>query len=539
MSALKQRTSAIGPTALGVAIIWLACLVFLIPLHPKASQANKTYQLSAFTSYAFDLVGSLQNEMFLAVGSQISNDNASPKSNLIATQRTAMARHNIAKNWGRFDSTPFGKPFRNQIEMAFTRLDAIDRSLMLGRDSKTPPLKTARSYAAAIGGFLTIEPYFDELKISEAKTDLLRKNFSKSLKLTQLMETEFLSGLGILVNEPPDPKKISEWAAVTERRKTLLQSLAPGTQPGHLPAETMTANVDDVQAAATLGDRFLSLVQEGKKTDYPGTSIWVATYSKGLAALAAIAHDNRARMSQRASAQVQYTNVIFIIAVVIAAMLTILFLVWRNYRDPAFLFLVLFISINIPFLWWGLTAGSEFLADEGSVLETAQAVTLIVALGLFCSDAVKFDQPSRSAALILACVCLFMFFREMDFRTFGAPDWIIGLSSGPGRRVLFFVGASAVILYALRHYRNLLALVPSGLSFKAWPFYAWPILLLLGELVELLTHATRKDDLHGYWVTGQLWEEMLELDAYLVLAYAAYMFGDIIRNGKSAKQPVK
>ena len=61
--------------------------------------------------------------------------------------------------------------------------------------------------------------------------------------------------------------------------------------------------------------------------------------------------------------------------------------------------------------------------------------------------------------------------------------------------------------------------------------------MLAGEAVELLTHATRKDEFHGYWSTGQFWEELLELDAYIVLVFAALVFSTILQNdpGKQAK----
>lgn len=557
MGALKRFISPPAGVLLSLAVIWMVCLGALIPLHKSASQANEAYQLSRFSAYAFDLVLSLQNELSLQIQPNLSNRE---KTTLLndARQRTDFAHHNIIKGWGRFDSSPYGPEFRQQIESGIAAQEGITESSGRKTTSGAPSLAIARPYNTAIGRFLNIRPHVDALEIDDAEAEKLRNEWSSALRLAQALNEEMRSGLEVLTTESPTQEQVDNWRAVAKQHAAFFERLLSEESSSPKTDPNRSELLSNVQKAAQLSDQLWEQVQNGTSLSNDEKLKWLFALATAEKNQSMIANDRRAKLNAKTRSQAKSANVIFIIAVLIATALTIIFLIWQNYRDPKALFLVVVASFNIPFLWWGLTAGGEFLADEGGVLETAQAATLLVALVLFLMDAIKFDQPSRSGALILTCVCLFMFFREMDFRTFGAPEWIITLSSGPGRRILFIIGASAVIIYALRNYRHLLALIPSGLTLRAWPFYVWPILLLLGEGVEVITHATRKDDLHGFWVSGQLWEEILELDAYVMLAYAALIFGDIIRspetNGAkktaqsaqrehsaatSAKQPVK
>lgn len=523
-----------------LAAIWLACFGSLVALHKTASQANKVYQLSTFSAYVSDLVHSLQNELNLQVQPNLSEKEKTTRLN-DARQHTDFAHHNINKAWGRFDSSPYGEAFRQKIEAGIAAEESITESPARKTTSSISPLVIAQPYNEAIGRFLNIRPHVDALEIDNAKAEQLRKDWSNDLQFAQSLNEEIRSGLDALTSESPTPKQLDNWRAAAEQRSTLFERALDPMTKNQKNASEHPDWLSSVRLAVQRGDALLENAQKGIALSDDDKQNWLLALTTAEKNLSLAANEHQAKLKLETRSQAKYANVIFIVAVLIATALTLGVLIWQNYRDPRALFLVVVAAFNIPFLWWGLTAGGEFLADEGGVLETAQAATLIVALALFLMDAIKFDQPSRSGAIILACVCLFMFFREMDFRTFGAPEWIITLSSGPGRRILFLIGASAVIIYALRNYRHLLALIPNGLTLKAWPYYVWPILLLLGEGVEVITHATRKDDLHGFWVSGQLWEEILELDAYVMLAYAALIFGDIIRSPDSngAKKPVQ
>ena len=533
MSALNRLTAKASRALLFVAGIWFVCLFILLPMHPGATQANKTYHLGTFTAHMFALANSLQHEMLLIAGSNIHPDNNSADKLEQAVARSDFARNKINKFWGRFDSTPYGKSFRNQIEMAFTRLDAVDRKTKRSQASELEIIASAKALSSVIGELLSIDTYVDDLKISVEETNLLRNGLSSSMRLTRLMHMELLAGMSALANQKLDKTALAQWQSIAqERQKTLKEFIANSAlTPGLVPA--INSALEGIRPAAELGDHFIDSASQGTTSEYPQKSDWFDTYSAGPKSSIAMISVFQSHMTANAVNGAKDASDTLVLVVALSTILTCIILIWQNYRDPELVFLVFMAALNIPLLAWGLTAGGDFLANENGALETAQAITLAVAFAFFCADAARHDHNSRVAALVLVSVCFFMFFREVDFRTFGAPEWLINLSSGSGRRTIFYIGTAAVIIYALRNIRSLIALIPSGLSIKAWPFYLWPVLLLLGEGVEELTHATRKDDLHGFWADGQFWEEMLELDAYLVLAFAAIMFGKIVRTAPS------
>src|SRR5680860_123435 len=175
MGALKRLTSTAIPTVLAIVAIWTVCLIVLVPLQPKASQANKIHQFGTFSSYAFNLIIALQDEMFLAAGVASSTDPGAHAMNLAAAvKNTSRARHNIVKIWGRFDSSPFGKPFQNQVEAAFNRLDMLSQVQNPGQLSPAESAKVMESYTLVLEEFLRLDTFVDQIQISDATTHELR-----------------------------------------------------------------------------------------------------------------------------------------------------------------------------------------------------------------------------------------------------------------------------------------------------------------------------------------------------------------------------
>jgi len=176
------------------------------------------------------------------------------------------------------------------------------------------------------------------------------------------------------------------------------------------------------------------------------------------------------------------------------------------------------------------SAGIDQLAHENGPIENLQVVALACAFALFCLQATKEPGASRTAAVALASLCFIVLLREVDFRMFDAPDWLITVTSGHGRRVIMWLVASLAVIYVLSRFRHLPSLIRSSLIWKAWPFYLWFPLFLLGQGIEVWTHEARNDALQGYWVNGQFWEELFELNAYLALLFAAFVFSDVYRS---------
>jgi len=191
---------------------------------------------------------------------------------------------------------------------------------------------------------------------------------------------------------------------------------------------------------------------------------------------------------------------------------------------------VLALGVSVPDLAAGnivLSAGLDQLAHENGPMENLQAVALAFAFALFCLKAANEPDAARTAAVALASLCFILLLRELDFRIYDVSGWLITVTSGHVRRVIIWLVASLTVIYILSRFRHLPGLIQSSLTWKAWPFYLWFPLFLAGQGIEVWTHEARNDALQGYWVNGQFWEELFELNAYLALLFAAYIFSEV------------
>jgi membrane associated rhomboid family serine protease len=196
----------------------------------------------------------------------------------------------------------------------------------------------------------------------------------------------------------------------------------------------------------------------------------------------------------------------------------------------AWLVAVVELSVSVPEAAAGklvLSAGLDQLAHENGPIENLQVVALAFAYVLFCLQATKEPGAARTAAVALAGLCFILLLREVDFRIYDVSDWLITVTSGHGRRVIIWLVASLTVIYVLSRFRHLPSLIRSSLTWKAWPFYLWLPLFLVGQGIEVWTNEARHDALQGYWGNGQFWEELFELNAYLALLYAAFVFSDV------------
>ncbi len=310
---------------------------------------------------------------------------------------------------------------------------------------------------------------------------------------------------------------------------------------GGAPGPNFKNGLKVLNKAALMSADFLSAARSGQTSEFPSLAAWISASANVQIFLIDRSHGQPHAIGLIAEETARHLNLLVILVVTAATVITVIVLSIRSRRPAETLFVALTIALNVPLVIWATTAGPDFLADEFGVLEFAQAFALLMAAVLALVDAAKYSQPTRTAAILLSSVCAFLFFRELDLRVFDAPYWLVAVSTGEVRRAIFVIGASATIIYAVSQFRNLIKLIPCALSWKIWPFVSWPILLILGEVVAVMTHDTRTDDLHGFWQAGQFWEELLELDAYIVLLYAAYVFGDAFRCDKQKKRsaPIK
>lgn len=507
----------------------------LLAFQPGATQANKTYLLATFAAHTGKLAASLQRELALTAGfANGSVETGEPSPLPEAIEQTRFDRHDVAKNWGRFNSSPYSPALRHLVETALGNLDSVERVRKREPQSERQIASATVSFARPTNDLLGIGTEFGLLSLDNEEMDRLRSLVSQTLRYAKLLNNELVAGSRFLAASTPGNATIEKLAATLSARRAFLSG-GPGSAgvAGRLSA---IADKDAVKIAAAKGENLNRLALTDARTAFPAISDWAQVYANAIETLVDASGQFLLELTAIAKSKARDADFIFILAVSAATVLTALLLAHGARLNRRSLFVLVMAAVNVPLISWRFASGSEFLADEGGIMEMGQVALLGLGFVLFSIDAVRSPSALRSAAVIMACACLFMFFREMDFRTLGAPQWVVALSSGPGRRMLFYIGLAILLAYAFINRRHLLEIVRSVWSLRAWPLYLWPALLLVGEAVEFQTHATRKDELHGYWSTGQFWEELLELDAYIVLVFAALAFSAILRNdpGKSA-----
>lgn len=126
------------------------------------------------------------------------------------------------------------------------------------------------------------------------------------------------------------------------------------------------------------------------------------------------------------------------------------------------------------------------------------------------------SRATRPIAVLFAFVCFSFFFREVDFRVLDVPGWVVNVTSGYIRDLLF-LGLLALLLIFLYWRRDSL---PGFFRFLcsrlSVPLYLCAALLILGDVLEgggLLRVAPTK-----------FWEEFSEVNAYFALFMAALCF---------------
>ncbi len=160
--------------------------------------------------------------------------------------------------------------------------------------------------------------------------------------------------------------------------------------------------------------------------------------------------------------------------------------------------------------------GAPHLVEENGVLENLQALVIAAALLVYLLAFHDGSRATRPLAVLFAFVCFCFFFREVDFRVLDVPGWVVNVTSGYIRDLLF-LGLLALLLIFLYWRRDSL---PGFFRFLcsrlSVPLYLCAALLILGDVLEgggLLRVAPTK-----------FWEEFAEVNAYFALFMAALCF---------------
>lgn len=529
MTVYKRALASPVLTVLCIAAIWAAGLAVAFQLHPSAQRTGGAYRLAHFTYSVMGLMSSLQLEGIVVTGPAASGQSGDVSPGLKETYRqTDVYRRAAEKAWGRFNSAEYGREFTGKLTAAFAALAALDTKRQDLLRGSAGPRAAAEYYSGLVTGLAQGVLKLEALDLEDRAARVSRAALAEGLRAYELTVTEMEAGLAVLSGEELTQARQARWASATEQRKAILSRLATTGLPGGASQPPAGPIAPQALAAGRLSEQLqASMAGDGQA---PVTaSRWTAAFLAAQHQLLVVAERHRAKLEARVENVAMRNNVLFVTCILLAGAATLGLI---GLRQPAGLrvsALGLMLVFNVILTVWTLTAGPAFIADERGPLEALQAVVLAITFALLSREAAMHAGPSRTAAAMLACVCFVMFFREVDFRAYDAPGWFTGITNGPVRRVLFFMIVALFLAYTAVKRKDLRTLVRQSLSWRAWPLYVWPVLLVLGEYVDSITNASRKDGLQGYWANGAFWEELLEFTAYIALMYAAAIFGDIYR----------
>jgi len=194
--------------------------------------------------------------------------------------------------------------------------------------------------------------------------------------------------------------------------------------------------------------------------------------------------------------------------------------VLRNRGLLTVLILVALAGVNLVLIsWWSVT--SDDIARESGPIENLQLVMLAAAAFVFARGGRRSDGVLRP---FLFCCCIgsiYLLFREIDFRAMPVSDWLRMLSSGGVRKTIQGIILLVLAVYALRHFsviRNAVSRMPRA---EFWPYVCVFALFALSKGAEEISRADKNPVGHFALPHGQVWEEMLELNAGMMLLMAA------------------
>lgn len=209
------------------------------------------------------------------------------------------------------------------------------------------------------------------------------------------------------------------------------------------------------------------------------------------------------------------------------------------FKQPWFMLAVFLclIAINGGFFAWAWLS-SYGISSENGPIENFQVLILGLALVTYVLIFSKQDCAAQTLAAVFSYVCFFLILKELDFRELQAigpgikSHWIEKTIPEQIRKFLKFFGLLLLIGFLIRRNRDIPTMVRAVISWSAWPLYLSFALLVLSLALEHpgfrnpggLTGAEIRqalDEFHQSQAIGKFWEELIELNAYMVLLYAA------------------
>lgn len=169
-------------------------------------------------------------------------------------------------------------------------------------------------------------------------------------------------------------------------------------------------------------------------------------------------------------------------------------------------------AILAAWMFWG----APQLVKENGIVENLQALIIAAAFLLYLLAFRDSSRETRPIAIVFIFVCFSFFFREVDFRILDVPGWVVKVTSGYIRDLLFLGLLALLLIYLYWHLDSLQKLIWVQFSRLSVPLYLCGALLILGEVFEGggLFNVT----------PNMFWEEFVEVNAYFALFMAALCF---------------
>ena len=174
-------------------------------------------------------------------------------------------------------------------------------------------------------------------------------------------------------------------------------------------------------------------------------------------------------------------------------------------------FIVLLSSISIYDFY---LLGNSSIVEEGAFIESISAFAFLAAGVTLLFQNFKKRGLERVNTLFFATTCFLFFIREVELEDIHAPALILFLSDGAGRSLLFTLAYVPLILLAVVRYKVVNVKALRG-------YLKSPVTkLVLISCVGILAGSVL-EELHL-----QLYEELAEMNASLVLLMAAMIYRD-------------
>ena len=200
-------------------------------------------------------------------------------------------------------------------------------------------------------------------------------------------------------------------------------------------------------------------------------------------------------------------------------------------------FTLCLIAINGGLLVWAWMS-SYGIVNENGPIENIQVLILGLSFVTYVLIFSKQEGAAQTLAAVFFFLCIFLILKELDFRELRivGPNiksyWVEKTILEQIRKLLSWFILLLLMVFLISRIRDIPSMARAMISWSAWPYYLCFALLLLSQALEHpgfrnpdglvdpeLLQA--KAEFHRSLAIGKFWEELIELNAYLVLFYAA------------------